>query len=252
MTHVRVDDGLELAVRRFGTRAGLPVVLQHGFAGESVSEWVDSGLVAALVADGRDVVTVDARGHGLSDSPRGAQYGEPRMAQDLAALIDQLGVDEVDVAGYSMGAVAVLLLAAADRRVRNVVVGGVGAGVVECGGVDQRVFKADELARAFRAADGDHGVDPARARLREIVLAGGGDPLVLAAVADAMHRDDMELSKIDQPVTVIAGDGDALAGRPALLADALRHGRLIVVNGDHTTARHHPAFAEALVRGLRS
>jgi pimeloyl-ACP methyl ester carboxylesterase len=49
-------------------------------------------------------------------------------------LLDLIGEPQFDLVGYSMGAVVALLVASEDARVRRLVVGGVGSGVVECGG----------------------------------------------------------------------------------------------------------------------
>ncbi|MFC7614317.1 alpha/beta fold hydrolase [Actinokineospora soli] len=153
----------------------MPVVLHHGFSVNSVVEWADSGVVAALTADGRIVVAVDARGHGRSGtSPDPGRYGERRMARDLRAVIAALDVPRVDLVGYSMGAVVALLAAAGELAVRRLVVGGVGAGVVEVGGVDTRVLPNGALADAL-LADDPVGLPPEIAGLRGCALAVGAD-----------------------------------------------------------------------------
>jgi pimeloyl-ACP methyl ester carboxylesterase len=97
--------------------------------------WVGPSVVAALEAAGRSVVAPDARGHGASGKPHDpAAYGEGAMARDLGTLVDVIGADAVDLAGYSMGAVVALLAATTDARIRRLVVGGVGCGIVEVAG----------------------------------------------------------------------------------------------------------------------
>ncbi len=123
-TRVRGRDGIEVAVHRWGAPGERPpVVLQHGFAADSPRNWQDSGVVAALLADGREVVAVDARGHGASDKPHDpARYGERAMAGDLSSVADALQLDRFDLAGYSMGGIVSLVLAGTDPRVRRLVV----------------------------------------------------------------------------------------------------------------------------------
>ncbi len=58
------------------------------------------------------VVTVDLRGHGQSDKPRGP-YPITTYADDLAYMIKQLNLGKVVAVGHSMGGIAVLQLAAA-------------------------------------------------------------------------------------------------------------------------------------------
>lgn len=67
-------------------------------------------LAPALVASGYQVVTVDLRGHGDSDTSFSA-YGDVPTASDLAALLADLGKPAV-VVGNSMAAGAAVIVAA--------------------------------------------------------------------------------------------------------------------------------------------
>jgi pimeloyl-ACP methyl ester carboxylesterase len=58
------------------------------------------------------VVSVDLRGHGLSDKPRG-EYPIAAYADDVAHVIEELELGRVVAVGHSMGGIAVLQLAAA-------------------------------------------------------------------------------------------------------------------------------------------
>ncbi len=149
-------DGIEIAYREWGevSAVSAPVVLHHGFVADAQSNWVATGVVEALVAAGRKVIAPDVRGHGRSEKPHDqARYGEQRMARDLAVLLDQVGVRAVDLVGYSMGAIVALILSSRDRRVRRLVVGGVGSGVIECGGVDRRAVSNESIIEALDAED---------------------------------------------------------------------------------------------------
>jgi pimeloyl-ACP methyl ester carboxylesterase len=57
------------------------------------------------------VVSIDLRGHGDSDKPQGA-YPVKAYADDIAALIDHLGLGKVVAVGHSMGGITVLQLGA--------------------------------------------------------------------------------------------------------------------------------------------
>ncbi|QQQ74253.1 alpha/beta fold hydrolase [Saccharothrix sp. 6-C] len=247
-----VDDGTAIAYHRWEPDPGVdphpvPVVLQHGFAADTSVEWAGRGTVAALTAAGRAVVGVDARGHGLSGkSPDPARYGEPRMARDLRAVVAALGVPAVDLVGYSMGAIISLLTAAGEPAVRTLVVGGVGAGVVEVGGVDTRVLPNDVLADAL-LADDPGPVPPEAAGMRAFAEAVGADLPSLAAQARAAHQGGIDLGAITARTLVIAGDDDPLARRPHVLADAITGARLHVVAGDHGGAVGSPAFRSAVL-----
>jgi pimeloyl-ACP methyl ester carboxylesterase len=90
-----------------GPREGIPVLLVHGLAGASLTEWYQ---VAPKLAVDRPVIMVDHRGHGLS-ALGDIRFDVADDADDLAGVLDALGVGEVDVVGYSMGGVIAQALA---------------------------------------------------------------------------------------------------------------------------------------------
>ena len=225
-----------------------PVVLHHGFSVSSDVQWVGPGIAPALEAAGRRIVLLDARGHGLSDGPHDpARYGEVRMSHDLRRLVDHLGVDEYDLVGYSMGAVVALITAADDPRVRRLVVGGVGAAIVELGGVDTRALPNGALVEALEADDPTTLTDPMLGGLRALVDALGADRLALAAHARVVHQSPIALDRITAPTLVLAGRDDPLAVRPEVLADAVPDARLQLVRGDHFGAVADPDLTRATV-----
>src|SRR5580704_12732772 len=131
-----------------------PVVLHHGFVVDANTNWVAPGIVDALLGAGRRVLAPDARGHGQSGKPHDrSSYGEQLMARDLAVLLDVSGELRIDLVGYSMGAIVSLIFASEDKRVRRLVVGGVGSGVIECGGVDRRAVPNDAIIEALSVDD---------------------------------------------------------------------------------------------------
>ncbi|WP_156755924.1 alpha/beta fold hydrolase [Actinokineospora pegani] len=224
-----------------------PVLLHHGFVADTASNWVDTGVVAALTAAGRRVVGMDARGHGASGkSGDPARYGEATMARDLMGLIDELSAPAVHLVGYSMGAVVALIAATRDARITRVVAGGVGSGVVEVGGVDTRAGSA-ELITAALTAPSLAEAPPATRPFRALADALGSDLPSLAAQASALHRKPLDLAGVRVPTLVLAGVDDPLATRPGVLAEAVAQGALRVVAGDHLTATRDPQFTAAIV-----
>ncbi|WP_078843591.1 alpha/beta fold hydrolase [Streptomyces albus] len=243
-------DGTPLTYHVYGTDTATPgtppVVLHHGFVADTFVNWVAPGIAGALTARGHRVVGLDARGHGRSGKPHDpAAYGEAAMARDLRQLFDVLGADRVHLAGYSMGAVVSLLAAVEDERVTRLVVGGVGAGVVEVGGLDTRALPPGSVIAALTAED-PSTVPAEAAGFRALADAVGADRAALAAHAAAVHRAALPLSAITASTLVIAGDEDPLAVRPAVLADAIPGARLHTVPGDHLTAVRDPGFVSAL------
>ena len=99
--------------------AGAPLLLLHGFTG-SARSW--QTLSAALAGRFQTIVP-DLLGHGRSEAPADpARYRMDRCVADLEAALDRLGVEAVNVLGYSMGGrVALHLAAACPGRVRALV-----------------------------------------------------------------------------------------------------------------------------------
>jgi len=99
-------DGVKLAYEERGS--GTPtLVFVHGWC-------CDRSFFAPQAehfARRHRVVSVDLRGHGQSDKPRGA-YPIAQFADDVAHTIDTLGLGKVVAVGHSMGGATVLQLAA--------------------------------------------------------------------------------------------------------------------------------------------
>jgi pimeloyl-ACP methyl ester carboxylesterase len=243
-----MDDGVRLRVYAWGEATGIvPALLQHGFAANAHANWVHPGVVAALREAGRPVVAVDARGHGASDAPHDpSYYGEARMARDLACVAEALGLGVFDLVGYSMGAIATLLLASSSRRVRRLVVGGIGEAAVDLGGVDQRVFDPRVLAEDLLRDSPAAVHQPGSLLFRLFAERMGSDRAALAAQARAFHHQPIAFAAIGVPTRVIAGRRDVLARHPQRLAQALPDADLVLVPGDHLGAVAQPQFARAI------
>lgn len=242
-------DGTSIAYRRWAASDGgdgPPVILHHGFAVDAELNWVATGVVDRLGADGFDVVTIDARGHGRSDKPHGSiWYGEDAMARDVSKLADHLGLPHFDLVGYSMGAIVSVVAATQERRIRRLVVGGVGAGVVELGGVDTRALPAEDLVDALLANDPDKIPRPAMREFRAFVDLAGADRLALAAHASVVRHGPLPYEDIRARSLVVVGDADPLADRPEVLASAIG-AQLVIVPGDHLAAVAHPDFVSTV------
>jgi pimeloyl-ACP methyl ester carboxylesterase len=94
--------GTTLAGEHGGDRDGRPIVLLHGLT--ATRRYVVMGS-RTLERAGHRVVAYDARGHGHSTTaPAQGAYGYDRLATDLEAVLDLLGLERAVLAGASMGA----------------------------------------------------------------------------------------------------------------------------------------------------
>ena len=98
-------NGLKMYYEIHGT--GQPLVLLHGaFSAIGTS----FGAVLPELARSRQVIAVELQAHGrTADIDRPLSY--ELMADDVAALIEHLGLEQADIFGYSMGAAVALRVA---------------------------------------------------------------------------------------------------------------------------------------------
>jgi len=93
--HAEVN-GIDLYFETHG--AGRPMILLHGGLGSGEM----FGPILPLLTERHQVVAVDLQGHGrTADIDRPLDFRV--MADDVAALIDHLGLDRPDIVGYSLG-----------------------------------------------------------------------------------------------------------------------------------------------------
>ena len=240
--HFASFDDLELSYYVAGD--GPPVLLLHGFGSDSDGNWFRPGVARALLTDGRQVVALDARGHGQSSKPHDpAAYGGGAMVRDAAALVDHLGLETVDVCGYSMGGLTARAFVGSDPRPRSVVLGGIGERVTGSAWRE----RAPAVAAALLVDDPATITEPVPRAFRKFVDYSGGDRRALAAFQQARGQGNLRVGPITVPALVLAGDRDELAGSPEGLAAAIGGARVQRVPGDHLTAVLDPAFAQAIV-----
>lgn len=94
-----VINGIHYYVDRWGTPTGAPLLLLHGFTGNSFSwrsfesYWHEYNVIA-----------VDIVGHGKTDSPVDVcKYNIESAAGDLYNILDKLEIGQTSILGYSMG-----------------------------------------------------------------------------------------------------------------------------------------------------
>ena len=90
--------GIEFAYRRFGPPSGLPLVMLQHFRG-NLDNW-DPALTDALASE-RELILVDYPGVGSSGGEFGPAISD--AARHMIAFITALGLDEIDLLGFSIG-----------------------------------------------------------------------------------------------------------------------------------------------------
>lgn len=239
-------DGLELAFFDEGDPSGPPVLLIHGFASSANVNWVFPGWLKTLGDAGYRVIALDNRGHGKSAKPHDpALYTPPLMAGDAAALLDHLAIPEAHVFGYSMGArITAFLALAHPHRVRSVVFGGLGIGMVE------GVGDWDPIADALLAPSLDVVTHDRGRMFRAFADQTKSDRQALAACI-MTSRDlltEADMARIDMPALIGVGTKDDIAGAPQPLANLMPDARALDIPGrDHMLAVGDKVFKHAVL-----
>ena len=220
---------------------GDPILLIHGFASNNAVNWRSTGWIETLVKAGFRTIAMDVRGHGASAKLHDPQaYHLATLAGDAAALIDHLGLSRADVMGYSMGGrIGVMLALDYPDKVRSLVIGGMGLGLVEgIGGEDDIVaaLRADSLAVVTS--------DVGRGYRKFAELTKSDLPSLAACMSvqrEVVPR--QRLAGLSLPVLVAVGTRDEVAGSAAGLAALIPGAEVLDIPGrDHMLATGDKAF----------
>jgi pimeloyl-ACP methyl ester carboxylesterase len=216
--------GVEFAYRQLGPSTGVPVVFLTHLAAV-LDNW-DPRVVDGIAAKHR-VITFDNRGVGASSGSTPTTIQE--MASDAVTFIGALGLEQVDLFGFSMGGMIAQVIAQKEPQlVRKLILAGTGPAGGE--GIDKvtRITYLD-IARGLltrqdpkqflfftRTPTGRRAGKEFLARLAE--RTDGRDKAIsvgsFRAQLKAIHRwgqqQPADLASIHQPVLVMNGDSDRM------------------------------------------
>jgi non-heme chloroperoxidase len=252
---------------------GQAVVLIHGWP-LSAQAWVPQ--VSVLQAAGYRVVAYDRRGFGRSDKPASG-YSYDDLADDLQRVIDQCGLQDVTLVGFSMGGgeVARYIARHGEARLRSVVLA---AAVTPClmhsANNPEGPLMPDKAEQTQQALAQDrsaffeqfttnffsaHGVLQVTASQRgdAIALCQQSAPQAALACMEAFDTTDFraDLQKVSVPTLVIHGDADAIVpieGSGMRTHRAVPHSKFVRVSGGPhgLNVSHAQAFNDALLAFL--
>lgn len=102
-------NGIEQCYETTGVEGAPWVTLIHG-SGDNHNMW---WLQVPALAESFRILTYDVRGHGDTETPEDDSLSQMTFVDDLAALLDVLGIERTALIGYSMGGGIVRNFAAA-------------------------------------------------------------------------------------------------------------------------------------------
>ncbi|MEU8002180.1 alpha/beta hydrolase [Catellatospora sp. NPDC049111] len=182
--------------------SGRPMILLHGGLGSGEM----FGPILPALADHHQVIAVDLQGHGrTADIDRPLEV--PLMADDIAALIDRLGLDRPDVVGFSLGGGVALLTA-----IRHP--GKVGRVVSASANIRRSAIYPEMLGQQgqVNAAAAEFMKDTPMYELYQRVAPRPQDfPRLLDKIGEAMQKDfdyTDEVRGLQVPTLIVAADAD--------------------------------------------
>lgn len=232
--------------------SGRPVILIHGWplSGKAWSEQI-----APLTEAGYRVITYDRRGFGESEKPEdGFDYN--RLADDLADVIEQRGLEDITLVGFSMGGgeVARYIANHGESKLHSVVFAAAvppymmktddnpegpltkeKAREMEEGLKSDRATFFDGFTKDFFSANGQLKVTEEQ-RQQALELCHQSDQKAALGCMEAFGTTDFrdDLKKVTVPTLVIHGDADGivpLAGSGGRTHAAIPDSKLVVVPG---------------------
>jgi pimeloyl-ACP methyl ester carboxylesterase len=239
-------DGVELAIHRLGV--GRPLVLLHGLFSDANTNWIRFGHAQLLADAGFEAIMPDLRAHGDSAKPHQREaYPEDVLVRDAQAVVSQLGLEDYDLGGFSLGARTAARSVIEGLAPRRLVLAGMGLEGL-AGWTRRSAFFIDAIDRFEEVKHGDPAFF-AVAFMKTQKIDRVAARLLLQSVADT---EASELSAITMPTLVVCGDKDRDNGSPEALAEALPDGRVEQVPGTHMSSVIEPALGEVIARFLET
>lgn len=233
-------DGADLVYSEMGE--GRPVVLIHGYFSDAATNWIKYGHAAAIAARGFRVIMPDLRAHGLSAKPHTVDaYPPDALARDNLGLVEQLGLTDYDLGGYSLGARTTMRMLVAGAVPRRVVFSGMGHE-----GLTRTGRRVDFFRRVLTDPD-SHPRGSPEFMAAAFLKTTGGDPVALLRVLDTFVDSTPEqVAAIDTPALVVNGADDRDNGSALELAEAIPGARYVEVPGNHMSAVIKPELGQAI------
>ena len=128
---------------------GEPILLLHGFSADK-SSW---NALRGVLQSTHQVIAIDILGHGASAKPASASdYAMDHVARDIIDLLNQMGLDEAHLLGYSMGGRLALYLATHyPARIKSLILESASPGIPDDDERQARQRSDDALADRIEA-----------------------------------------------------------------------------------------------------
>jgi pimeloyl-ACP methyl ester carboxylesterase len=233
--------GARLAVHRLGE--GRPVVLLHGLFSSAEVNWIKYGTATQLAEAGFEAIMPDLRAHGQSDAPHDpAAYPEDVLVADAVALVAALGLEDYDLAGFSLGARTAVRGVLAGLSPRRLVLGGMGLEGL-AGWARRSAHFIDAIDRFGTIERGDPAY-VAQNFMKSMQIDRVAARLLLQSVDDTVEA---ALDGVTMPTLVVCGSEDQDNGSAPRLVERLPDAIYRAIPGTHMSSVTKPELGAAIV-----
>ena len=238
------SDGIELAYHEIGQ--GRPVVLLHGLFSDAKMNWIKFGAANQVAAEDFRVIMPDLRAHGLSGKPHGEQfYPKGILARDLKELVAQLGLDEFDLGGFSLGSRTTVEGVGEGLKPRRAILGGAGLEGLQ-NWKHRRTFFVEAIEMFDTVQRGDpHWLSIQFMKSQKV------DRVAAAQLLESFEDAFIHwLRAFTMPTLVVCGSEDDDNGSGQELAAALPDADFREVPGTHMSSITAPEFGAVIAEFL--
>ena len=238
------SDGVELAWHELGE--GRPIVLLHGLFSDAQMNWIKFGHAARIASAGFRVIMPDLRAHGLSAKPHEPDhYPRGILARDLRELIAHLGLTDLDLGGFSLGARTTVEAVGEGLKPRRAILGGAGLQGLQHW-ERRKHFFLEAIEQFDRVPRGDpHWLSIQFMKSQKIDRIAAG--LLLESFADTFMD---WLKAFTMPTLVLCGSEDDDNGSAEELAGVLPNAVFREVPGTHMSSVTKPELGEGIAEFL--
>ena len=219
-------NGIRMYYETYGPERGVPLVLLHG-GGSTID--VTFGRILPFLAHDRRVIAIEEQAHGRT-SDRNAPLSFAASADDVAALLEHLKIQQADVFGFSNGASVGMEVAIRHPQVVRK--------LVFASSMTKKQGAQPQLWTLIQSADISNMPQP----LKDAFLQVNPDPAKLKTMhdkdAERMRHftdvPDADVRAIRAPTLIIIGDRDIVKPDHAIeLTQLIPNARLMVLPGGH-------------------
>ena len=236
----KASDGVDLMVHETG--AGRPLILLHGLFSDAAMNWIKFGHAERIAERGFRVIMPDLRGHGHSAKPHEpAAYPKGVLGRDVRELVAQLGLDDFDLGGFSLGARTTVEAVGEGVRPRRAILAGMGLQGLK-GWERRKHFFLNAIEQFDTAPRGNpHWLAIQFMKTMKVDVEAAA--LLLESFVDA---EDEWLAAFSMPTLVVCGTEDRDNGSAPDLAAALPDGRYVPVPGTHMSSVTQVQLGQAI------